>query len=148
MKLLFSRKQTSMAECKNQNLQLLMNLFLSFRCPQRNVLSSFNYLVDDGMAEATLFSMFRFPESSTVHHQCDVFLCKVRRPSSTFSLCCFRWYHYNHNYQLSINNSVMTADEILKSDQLQRSIHHQFLLIQPKAENVLKKLKVLSKRII
>lgn len=50
--------------------------FLFHRCPERNILSSFVYDKAQGTAEATLYSMFKFPESNRVHFQCDILVCK------------------------------------------------------------------------
>ena len=46
------------------------------RCPQRNIISPFVYDKSRGMAEAKLFSMFKFPESNRVHFQCDILVCR------------------------------------------------------------------------
>jgi hypothetical protein len=40
------------------------------------VISQFKYDEKSGAADATLYSMFRFPESSEVHFQCDIAVCK------------------------------------------------------------------------
>ncbi|XP_043461210.1 uncharacterized protein LOC122497890 [Leptopilina heterotoma] len=49
-------------------------------CPiieKKQVMTKFIYDRNTGFAEATLFSMFRFPDSSTqVHFQCDIAVCK------------------------------------------------------------------------
>ncbi|KAF5278334.1 hypothetical protein FQA39_LY05823 [Lamprigera yunnana] len=46
-------------------------------CPDNpDVIEAFTYDEKTGIAEAKLKSMFRFPESSEVHFQCDVGLCK------------------------------------------------------------------------
>lgn len=46
-------------------------------CPvSADVISMFEYDERKGIADANLRSMFRFPESSEVHLQCDVALCK------------------------------------------------------------------------
>nr|XP_023029074.1 uncharacterized protein LOC111517227 [Leptinotarsa decemlineata] len=46
-------------------------------CPvDKNILGPFTYDEKNGIANAPLKSMFRFPESSEVHFQCDVGLCK------------------------------------------------------------------------
>ena len=50
--------------------------FLYFRCPERNILSAFVYDKEKGTAEATLYSMFKFPDSNRVHFQCDILVCK------------------------------------------------------------------------
>ena len=44
-------------------------------CPERNILSSFVYDKENGTADATLYSMFKFPDSNRVHFQCDILLC-------------------------------------------------------------------------
>jgi len=43
------------------------------------VISQFKYDEKAGAADATLYSMFRFPESSEVHFQCDIAVCKGKR---------------------------------------------------------------------
>jgi len=45
-------------------------------CPERNILSAFVYDKEKGTAEATLYSMFKFPDSNRVHFQCDILVCK------------------------------------------------------------------------
>ena len=45
-------------------------------CPDPNIMSNFEYNKLSGVAEATLFSMFKFPESNRVHFQCDILVCK------------------------------------------------------------------------
>jgi len=45
-------------------------------CPERNILSAFVYDKEKGRAEATLYSMFKFPDSNRVHFQCDILVCK------------------------------------------------------------------------
>jgi len=45
-------------------------------CPERNILSSFVYNKENGTADATLYSMFKFPDSNRVHFQCDILVCK------------------------------------------------------------------------
>ena len=50
--------------------------FFYFRCPERNILSAFVYDKEKGTAEATLYSMFKFPDSNRVHFQCDILVCK------------------------------------------------------------------------
>jgi hypothetical protein len=48
-----------------------------FRCPVNpRVISQFKYDEKAAVADATLYSMFRFPESSEVHFQCDIAVCK------------------------------------------------------------------------
>ncbi len=39
-------------------------------------MSPFKYDKAQGRAEATLYSMFKFPESNRVHFQCDILVCK------------------------------------------------------------------------
>jgi hypothetical protein len=51
-----------------------------FRCPVNpRVISQFKYDEKAGAADAILYSMFRFPESSEVHFQCDIAVCKGKR---------------------------------------------------------------------
>nr|CAH7718836.1 unnamed protein product [Callosobruchus chinensis] len=46
-------------------------------CPaDENILGPFRYDEIRGVADAPLYSMFRFPDGSEVHFQCDVGLCK------------------------------------------------------------------------
>jgi len=45
-------------------------------CPDRSIMSQFQYDSKAGTAEARLFSMFKFPESNRVHFQCDIVICK------------------------------------------------------------------------
>jgi len=45
-------------------------------CPDRSIMSEFQYDSEAGTAEARLFSMFKFPESNRVHFQCDIVICK------------------------------------------------------------------------
>ena len=45
-------------------------------CPDRSIMSQFQYDSKAGTAEASLFSMFKFPESNRVHFQCDIVICK------------------------------------------------------------------------
>ena len=45
-------------------------------CPDRSIMSQFQYDSEAGTAEARLFSMFKFPESNRVHFQCDIVICK------------------------------------------------------------------------
>ncbi|GLV44384.1 uncharacterized protein CBL_10188 [Carabus blaptoides fortunei] len=46
-------------------------------CPVNpKVISQFKYDEKTGHADAQLFSMFRFPESTEVHFQCDIGICK------------------------------------------------------------------------
>ncbi|XP_068899030.1 uncharacterized protein [Tenebrio molitor] len=50
-------------------------------CPvDTNVISPFTYDEKKGSADAQLRSMFRFPESSEVHFQCDIGLCRGSCP--------------------------------------------------------------------
>ena len=44
-------------------------------CPIRRIISEFRYDTVMGTAEATLYSMFKFPESHRVHIQCDILVC-------------------------------------------------------------------------
>ena len=39
-------------------------------------MSSFVYNKENGTADATLYSMFKFPDSNRVHFQCDILVCK------------------------------------------------------------------------
>jgi len=57
---------------KNSSVRLLNDK----GCPERSVLSQF---VSEslGVSTATLYSMFRFPDSNTVHLQCDILVCAV-----------------------------------------------------------------------
>ncbi len=51
------------------------NLF--HRCPVNGrVITEFKYDESKGHADATLFSMFRLPDSRELHFQCDVAICK------------------------------------------------------------------------
>ena len=47
-----------------------------YRCPDPNILSPFTYNPLRGTAEATLYSMFKFPESKRAHFQCDIVICR------------------------------------------------------------------------
>jgi len=50
-------------------------------CPVNpRVISQFKYDEKAGAADATLYSMFRFPQSSEVHFQCDIAVCKGSCP--------------------------------------------------------------------
>lgn len=49
---------------------------MKLRCPNPNIMSEFKYNRLQGIAEAKLFSMFKFPQSNRVHFQCDIVLCK------------------------------------------------------------------------
>ena len=53
-----------------------VNLVDDRGCPDPNILSDFKYNNVEGAAEATLYSMFKFPESNRVHFQCDILVCK------------------------------------------------------------------------
>ena len=48
-------------------------------CPDPKIMSEFVYDRENGMAEARIFSMFKFPESSRVHFQCDIIVCRDMR---------------------------------------------------------------------
>lgn len=52
-------------------------------CPERNVISQFVFDQDTGSSTADLYSMFRFPESNTVHLQCEIILCAVKSCQET-----------------------------------------------------------------
>ncbi len=45
-------------------------------CPDPNIMSDIAYNRLSGEAEATIYSMFKFPESNRVHFQCDILVCK------------------------------------------------------------------------
>lgn len=46
-------------------------------CPANpNVISQFKYDEKKGHADAQLYSMFKFPDSTDVHFQCDIGICK------------------------------------------------------------------------
>ena len=45
-------------------------------------MSEFRYNRLSGTAEATLYSMFKFPNSNRVHFQCDILVCRGRCPAS------------------------------------------------------------------
>ena len=45
-------------------------------CPDRSIMSQFQYDSRAGTAEARLYSMFKFPESNRVHFQCEIVICK------------------------------------------------------------------------
>jgi len=57
---------------KNSSVRLLNDK----GCPERSVLSQF-VSQSLGVSTATLYSMFRFPDSNTVHLQCDILVCAV-----------------------------------------------------------------------
>ena len=44
-------------------------------CPIRRIISDFRYDLAKGTAEATVYSMFKFPDSHRVHIQCDILVC-------------------------------------------------------------------------
>jgi len=44
-------------------------------CPIRRIMSNFRYDLAKGTAEATIYSMFKFPDSHRVHIQCDILVC-------------------------------------------------------------------------
>lgn len=52
-------------------------------CPEKGILSPFKYEPKSGVADATLYSMFKFPNSNKVHFQCDVAICKGGCPPMT-----------------------------------------------------------------
>jgi len=66
---------------KNSSVRLLN----SKGCPERNVLSQFVFDSNRGVATSRLYSMFRFPDSNTVHLQCDIILCE--KDDCVESLC-------------------------------------------------------------
>ncbi len=45
-------------------------------CADPKIVSPFTYDRTKGTAEAKIFSMFKFPESSRVHFQCDIIICR------------------------------------------------------------------------
>lgn len=49
-------------------------------CPTSDVISSFVYDEKKGIADAQLKSMFRFPDSTEIHFQCDIGLCRGSCP--------------------------------------------------------------------
>ena len=49
---------------------------LNCSCPDPTILSPFDYNSIRGVAEADLFSMFKFPDSNRVHFQCDIVVCQ------------------------------------------------------------------------
>ncbi|XP_074101237.1 uncharacterized protein LOC141528861 [Cotesia typhae] len=54
-------------------------------CPVKNhIITKFIYDTNTGIADATLYSMFRFPESPQVNFQCDIAVC---RGSCGISVC-------------------------------------------------------------
>ena len=56
-------------------------------CPDPKIMSEFVYDRQKGMAEAKIFSMFKFPESSRVHFQCDIVVCQgpCEQPGTQFN---------------------------------------------------------------
>lgn len=56
----------------------ILTIFVfNYRCPAKpDVISQFKYDEKTGFADANLFSMFRFPESTEVHFQCDIGICR------------------------------------------------------------------------
>ena len=48
----------------------------TYSCPDPTILSPFKYNSIRGVAEADLFSMFKFPDSNRVHFQCDIVVCQ------------------------------------------------------------------------
>jgi hypothetical protein len=51
------------------------------RCPlPGGVISKFKYNENLGVADATLYSMFRFQDSNEIHFQCDLAVCKGACP--------------------------------------------------------------------
>ena len=55
-------------------------------CPDPKIMSEFVYDRENGMAEAKIFSMFKFPESSRVHFQCDIIVCRGKISYYAFML--------------------------------------------------------------
>lgn len=54
-----------------------MYIYFHSRCPvNSNAISQFKYDEKGGYADATIYSMFRFSDSSEVHFQCDIAVCK------------------------------------------------------------------------
>lgn len=51
-------------------------MYLTRSCPDPSILSPFKYNSIRGVAEADLFSMFKFPDSNRVHFQCDIVVCQ------------------------------------------------------------------------
>ncbi|CAG7834131.1 unnamed protein product, partial [Allacma fusca] len=45
-------------------------------CPERGVISRWAYTANNQIAEATIYSMFRFQDSKRLNFQCDVLLCQ------------------------------------------------------------------------
>lgn len=48
-------------------------------------MTKFIYDRNTGLADATLFSMFRFPDSPQVHFQCDIAVCRGKPIRSVIS---------------------------------------------------------------
>ena len=55
---------------------LNLKFYLTHSCPDPTILSPFKYNSIRGVAEADLFSMFKFPDSNRVHFQCDIVVCQ------------------------------------------------------------------------
>lgn len=52
-------------------------VFFFLRCPVKTqVMTKFVYDQSTGSADATVFSMFKFPGNDQVHLQCDIAVCK------------------------------------------------------------------------
>jgi len=63
------------------------DLFLLQSCPVKVRMTKFIYDRSTGIADATLFSMFRFADSSEVHFQCDIAVCRGKtHPVNDFPL--------------------------------------------------------------
>lgn len=50
-------------------------LFVLLSCPKLKLITPFTHN-DSNYAEATINSMFKFPQGNKLHIQCDVILCK------------------------------------------------------------------------
>ncbi|CAG0897514.1 unnamed protein product [Cyprideis torosa] len=51
---------------------------VGIRCPaDKSIISAFAFNATAGKADATIYSMFKFPKSNKAHFQCDIVLCKV-----------------------------------------------------------------------
>jgi hypothetical protein len=48
-------------------------------CPEKNVISPWTYSKNSQLAEATIFSMFRFAESKRLNFQCNVVICQEEK---------------------------------------------------------------------
>lgn len=59
-------------------------------CPEKNIMSAFKYDIANGKAEAKLYSMFKFPESSRVHFQCDILVCNARSDDCKTPICDYK----------------------------------------------------------